>query len=87
MKNVCAQWSLVAVLMVAVAVPMVEREPKAAALKSVTVDMLAPKVVADMLPTPWPKKPGLVLEVPKVVADMLPTPWPKKPVLDRGFDS
>lgn len=100
MKHVRVQFSL-AVLLAAVAVPLVAHNPRVAETSKTTANSLqtpsatavvmvvAPDLVADGLPTPWPKKPAFatpdtMMESPKLIANILPTPWPKKPGADAA---
>jgi hypothetical protein len=41
--------------------------------------MESPKLIANILPTPWPKKPGADAATRILMANVWPTPWPKKP--------
>ena len=82
MKQVCVQCSFLAVLLAVMAVPVVGNGAKTAdrnAGRAVVVGVVvAPTVVAESGPVPWPKKPGFV-ETQTVVAESGPVPWPKKP--------
>ena len=78
MKNVCVQFSLAALLLAAV-VAVVGNGAMAPGAPNARAAVETPKLVADSLPTPWPKRPEMISETPKLVADSLPTPWPKRP--------
>jgi len=75
MKPICTRFTLAALLLATIAVPLVGHTPKTTNL---------PKAVADSLPIPWPKKPAVAREMPKMMADSLPIPWPKKPGFARS---
>src|SRR5882672_11708996 len=81
MKNVGVHLSLVAVL-TTVAVPLVEHGSRTQVPGTPGLVMQAPTQVANVGPTPWPKKPGgvgVAAGAPVQVANVGPTPWPKKP--------
>ena len=77
MKQACVQCSFLAVLLAVMAVPGVGNGA-AADQNAGAAAVVAPTVVAEVTPVPWPKKPGFV-EMPIVLAEGTPTPWPKKP--------
>ncbi len=80
MKNVRRVFCLVAMLLVAVALPLTEHGVNAVVQRKAV--MTPPHVVADSLPVPWCKEgPPRCIGVasPQAVADSLPVPWGKKP--------
>ena len=81
MKYVCVKLSIGAVLLAAVAVPVVGNGAKAKNLWKPGVAVQVPQHLASGWPTPWPKKPtvGVAVEAPQQLASGWPTPWPKKP--------
>ncbi len=86
MKNVCVQFSLAALLLAAV-VAVVGNGAMAPGAPNARAAVETPKLVADSLPTPWPKRPEMISETPKLVANILPTPWPKRPGMTQRLES
>ena len=76
MKKTCGQLCLIALLLVAV--PVVGHSVKTQPSNAARLVGTSPVQVANALPVPWPKKPG-VSEIPTVTAEAFPIPWPKKP--------
>ena len=80
MKHVLAQCSLAAVLLTAMAVPLVGNGAKAADRLNPGRTVQMPVVIADAFPIPWPCSgkscPPVVSEMPVVIAEAFPTPWP-----------
>ena len=83
MKHVLAQCSLAAVLLTAMAVPLVGNGAKAADRLNPARTVQMPTVIAEAFPTPWPCSgkscPPVVSEMPVVIAGITPFPWPTGP--------
>ena len=78
----CVRYCLAALLMAAMAIPLVGNSAKSADRLNSGKMTAKPSLVAGGMPVPWPKKPGsvgAVVTAPAQVAGGMPVPWPKKP--------